>query len=62
MKTTIGRAIIEFRNNSNGYYGGDISLNTKDTSRIKWIRLTNDYQGQKIIVCKGGVIPALFCV
>lgn len=38
-----GSADIEFRNSSNGYYGGDIFLTTAYVREIVWIPLTKDF-------------------
>lgn len=43
LATDQGYVDIEFRNSSNGYYGGDFHLISREPSTIEWKELTDDY-------------------
>lgn len=43
FKTTGGHADIVYRNSSNGYYGGDCSLTSKEIADADLLQVTEDY-------------------
>lgn len=43
LKTTSGYVDIAYRNSSNGYYGGSVSLISKVPANVEWITIEEDY-------------------